>query len=145
MAGGMAEVFRARTVGSAGFARQVVVKRILPAHGSDPEFVKMFVDEAKIAVRLSHPNIVAIHDLGRAEGTLYIAMEFIPGRDLRAIYDYEHQRNGHTSIGLACHIVMKMCEALHHAHFATGPRGEPLQVIHRDVSPQTCCSRSTAR
>jgi serine/threonine protein kinase len=134
--GGMAEVFRAKTFGAEGFERLVAIKRILPHLVEDEDFVKMFVDEAKIAVRLSHPNIVAIHDLGRAEGTLYIAMEFIPGRDLRAIYDYEHGRGGRTSVGLACHIVMKMCEALHHAHFATGPRGEPLQVIHRDVSPQ---------
>jgi serine/threonine protein kinase len=134
--GGMAEVFRAKTFGAEGFERLVAIKRILPHLVEDEDFVKMFVDEAKIAVRLSHPNIVAIHDLGRAEGTLYIAMEFIPGRDLRAIYDYEYARNGKTSVGLSCHIVMKMCEALHHAHFATGPRGEPLQVIHRDVSPQ---------
>lgn len=134
--GGMAEVFKAKTFGAEGFERLVAIKRILPHLVEDDDFVSMFIDEAKIAVRLQHPNIVGIHDLGRAEGTLYIAMEFVPGRDVRAIYEFEQKRRGVTSIGVACHIVMKMCEALHHAHFATGPRGEPLQVIHRDVSPQ---------
>ncbi len=134
--GGMAEVFKAKTFGAEGFERLVAIKRILPHLVEDEDFVKMFIDEAKIAVRLQHPNIVAIHDLGRAEGTLYIAMEFVPGRDLRAIYDYELAQKGATPVGIACHVVMKTCEALHHAHFATGPRGEPLQVIHRDVSPQ---------
>jgi serine/threonine protein kinase len=132
----MAEVFKAKTFGAEGFERLVAIKRILSHLVEDDDFVNMFIDEAKIAVRLQHPNIVGIHDLGRAGGTLYIAMEFVPGRDVRAIYDFEQERDGATPIGVACHIVMKMCEALHHAHFATGPRGEPLQVIHRDVSPQ---------
>ncbi len=134
--GGMAEVFKAKILGAEGFERLVAIKRILPHLVEDDDFVKMFIDEAKIAVRLQHPNIVAIHDLGRADGTLYIAMEFVFGRDLRAIYDFEEARKSAPPIGIACHIVMKTCEALHHAHFATGPRGEPLQVIHRDVSPQ---------
>lgn len=134
--GGMAEVFKAKTFGAEGFERLVAIKRILSHLVEDDDFVKMFIDEAKIAVRLQHPNIVGIHDLGRAGGTLYIAMELVPGRDLRAIYDAEQKRQRKTPVGLACHIVMKMCEALHHAHFATGPHGEPLQVIHRDVSPQ---------
>lgn len=134
--GGMAEVFKAKTFGAEGFERLVAIKRILPHLIEDDDFVKMFIDEAKIAVRLQHPNIVGIHDLGRAGGTLYIAMELVPGRDVRALYDVGQERGIRTPIGIACHIVMKMCEALHHAHFATGPRGEPLKVIHRDVSPQ---------
>jgi serine/threonine protein kinase len=134
--GGMAEVFKAKTFGAEGFERLLAIKRILPHLVEDTDFVSMFVDEAKIAVRLQHPNIVTIHDLGRAEGTLFIAMELVQGRDLRAVYDVEEQRGGRVPIPVAIHVVMKMCEALHHAHFATGPRGEPLQVIHRDVSPQ---------
>ncbi len=134
--GGMAEVFKAKIYGAEGFERLIAIKRILPNLIEDDDFVNMFVDEAKIAVRLSHPNIVGIDDLGKAEGTLFIAMEFVQGKDLRAIYDVESARGTITPIGISCHIVMKMCEALHHAHFATGPRGEPLQVIHRDVSPQ---------
>lgn len=132
----MAEVFKAKLFGAEGFERLIAIKRILPHLVEDDDFVKMFVDEAKIAVRLNHPNIVGIQDLGKASGTLYIAMEYVLGRDLRALYDFEKEREGRVPIGIACHIVMKMCEALHHAHFATGPQGEPLQVIHRDVSPQ---------
>lgn len=134
--GGMAEVFKAKVHGAEGFERLIAIKRILPHLVEDDDFVNMFVDEAKIAVRLNHPNIVAIHDLGKIEDTLFIAMEYVLGRDVRAIYDFENERGQRTPIGVACHIVMKMCEALHHAHFATGPRGEPLKVIHRDVSPQ---------
>jgi len=134
--GGMAEVFKAKIYGAEGFERLIAIKRILPNLIEDDDFVNMFVDEAKIAVRLSHPNIVGIDDLGKAEGTLFIAMEFVQGKDLRAVYDVEQARGTTTPIGIACHIVMKMCEALHHAHVATGPAGEPLQVIHRDVSPQ---------
>lgn len=134
--GGMAEVFKAKAFGAAGFERVIAIKRILPHLVEDEQFVNMFVDEAKLAVQLNHPNIVAVHDLGRAEGTLYIAMEYVPGRDLRALYEREKARRKRTPVGIGCHIVMKMCEALHHAHFATGPRGDPLHVIHRDVSPQ---------
>ncbi len=134
--GGMAEVFKAKLFGAEGFERLIAIKRILPNLVEDEDFVKMFVDEAKIAVRLNHPNIVGIQDLGKAEGTLYIAMEYVTGKDLRAIYDLEQKRGARVPIGIAAHVVMKMCEALHHAHFAQGPRGEPLQVIHRDVSPQ---------
>lgn len=134
--GGMAEVFKAKIFGAEGFERLIAIKRILPHLVEDDDFVKMFVDEAKIAVRLNHPNIVAVNDLGKIDGTLFIAMEFVLGRDLRAVYDFESARGGRTPIPIACHVVMKMCEALHHAHFATGPHGEPLQVIHRDVSPQ---------
>lgn len=132
----MAEVFKAKTFGAEGFERLLAIKRILPHLVEDSDFVSMFIDEAKIAVRLQHPNIVTIHDLGRAEGTLFIAMELVQGRDLRAVYDVEERRRGRVPLPIAVHVVMKMCEALHHAHFATGPRGEPLQVIHRDVSPQ---------
>ena len=99
--GGMAEVFKAKIFGAEGFERLVAIKRILPHLVEDDDFVKMFIDEAKIAVRLQHPNIVTIHDLGTAEGTLYIAMEFVAGKDLRALYDYEKERAGRTPIGIA--------------------------------------------
>ncbi|MCA9605850.1 MAG: protein kinase, partial [Myxococcales bacterium] len=85
--GGMAEVFKAKIYGAEGFERLIAIKRILPNLVEDEDFVKMFVDEAKIAVRLNHPNIVGIDDLGKAEGTLFIAMEYVQGKDLRAIYD----------------------------------------------------------
>ena len=82
--GGMAEVFRAKAFGVAGFERLVAVKRILPNIAEDREFIKMFIDEAKIAVQLNHANIAQVFDLGRVEGAYYIALEHVFGRDLRA-------------------------------------------------------------
>lgn len=134
--GGMAEVFRARVLGAAGFERPVAIKRILPRLAADRSFVDMLVDEAKITVRLAHPNIVEVHHLGRAEGTVFLAMEYVAGRDLRGVFDRERDREGAVPAALAIHIGMKICEALHHAHLACAPDGTPLQVIHRDISPQ---------
>jgi serine/threonine-protein kinase len=137
--GGMAEVFRAASVGVEGFERPVAIKRILPNLAADEDFVKMFVDEAKIAVQLQHPNIVEIFDLARAEDDLFIAMEYVHGKDLRAILDKiqgPDGRGGRIPIEVAVHVTMKVCEALHHAHFAHGQSGQPLGIIHRDISPQ---------
>jgi serine/threonine protein kinase len=96
----------------------------------------MFVDEAKIAVQLTHSNIAQIHDLGCHEGAYYMAVEYVHGRDLRAISNAEQARGGAVPIALACFIVMKVAEALDYAHRAEGRDGRPLNVIHRDVSPQ---------
>src|SRR5262245_25643776 len=85
--GGMAEVFRANALGAEGFERPIAIKRILPSLLEDDDFIQMFVDEAKIAVQLQHPNIVQIFDLGREGREYYIAMEFIHGKDLRAVLD----------------------------------------------------------
>lgn len=137
--GGMAEVFRAASVGVEGFERPVAIKRILPNLTADDEFVKMFVDEAKIAGQLQHPNIVAIFDLAREDEDLFITMEYVHGKDLRAILDKvqgKDGREGRLPIEVAVHATMKVADALHHAHFAHGPTGEPLHIIHRDISPQ---------
>ncbi|GAB4199008.1 MAG: hypothetical protein OHK0013_08780 [Sandaracinaceae bacterium] len=136
--GGMAEVFRAASVGVEGFERPVAIKRILPNLAADEDFVKMFVDEAKIAVQLQHPNIVEIFDLARADDDLFIAMEYVHGKDLRAILDRVQgpDGRGRIPVEVAVHLTIKICEALHHAHFAHGPSGQPLGIIHRDVSPQ---------
>jgi serine/threonine-protein kinase len=137
--GGMAEVFRAASVGVEGFERPVAIKRILPNLTADHEFVKMFVDEAKIAVQLQHPNIVAIFDLAREDEDLFITMEYVHGKDLRAILDKvqgKDGREGRLPIEVAVHTTMKVADALHHAHFAHGPTGQPLHIIHRDISPQ---------
>ena len=135
-AGGMAEVFAGSLSGDAGFERAVAIKRILPALNQDAEFVRMLVDEAKIAVQLSHSNIAQVLDLGCHEGSYFIAMEFVDGRDFRSILERERARGRAVPLGVACHVAMKVAEALDHAHRATGKQGEPLNVIHRDVSPQ---------
>src|ERR687883_1763393 len=83
--GGMAEVFVAKAFGAEGFQRLLAIKKILPTMGEDPEFVSMFVDEARIAVQLSHANIVQVFELGKHDDSLYIAMEYVAGRDVRQL------------------------------------------------------------
>jgi serine/threonine protein kinase len=137
--GGMAEVFRAASRGVEGFERPVAIKRILPNLAADEEFVKMFVDEAKIAVQLQHPNIVEIFDLAREGDELFIAMEYVHGKDLRAILDKVQGpdgRRGRIPVEIAVHVTARVCDALQHAHFAHSPSGQRLGIIHRDISPQ---------
>ncbi|MDQ3031291.1 MAG: serine/threonine protein kinase [Myxococcota bacterium] len=134
--GGMAEVFRATSRGAEGFERPIAIKRILPHLSEDQDFIKMFVDEAKIAVQLQHPNIVQIFDLGRDDREYFIAMEYVHGKDLRALLDRVEKSGQRIPISVAVHLGMKICEALHHAHFATGHAGQLLAVVHRDVTPQ---------
>jgi eukaryotic-like serine/threonine-protein kinase len=134
--GGMAEVFRAMAQGAEGFERVIAVKRILPSLSDDPDFVKMFVDEAKIAVQLQHPNIVSILDLGREGSEYFIAMEYVHGKDLRGVLDGVAELGHRMPVAVVLHIATKICEALHHAHIAVDSRGRPLMVVHRDVTPQ---------
>ena len=134
--GGMAEVFKAATYGVEGFERIVALKRVLPQVAQDQTFIDMFVDEAKIAVQLDHPNIGRIFDLGTADDAYFIAMEYVSGHDVRAVFDRLNETKKALSIEMACHIVKEVCEALEYAHTKTNNMGEPLSLIHRDVSPQ---------
>jgi serine/threonine protein kinase len=132
----MAEVFRAKATGVEGFERLVAVKRILPGIAEDEEFVTMFKDEAKIAVQLTHANIAQIFDLGRADGSFYIALEYIHGKDLRAIMNRVRQRADQLPVAFACYVIMKVCEGLDYAHSTYDGAGNFLNLVHRDVSPQ---------
>jgi eukaryotic-like serine/threonine-protein kinase len=134
--GGMAEVFLARQTGIEGFRRLMVVKRILPHLANEPEFVQMFLNEAKIAARLNHPNIAQIYDLGADAGTHYIAMEFIHGEDLGRVMRKAWSTGQWIARPLAIRIIASTCEALYYAHQKTDENGQPLKVVHRDVSPQ---------
>ncbi|UJR79477.1 serine/threonine-protein kinase [Sandaracinus amylolyticus] len=143
-AGGMAEIFLARQEGKDGFARDLVVKRILPHLAADPEFTRMFRDEARLAALLSHPNVVHVYDFGSepdVEGeVLWLAMELVRGVDLRALIvrAVEQGRAFGRTGGLPPHhaakIVSFVCEALAHAH-ALRVDGRPAGVVHRDVTP----------
>ncbi|MDW8362992.1 MAG: serine/threonine-protein kinase [Myxococcales bacterium] len=133
--GGMAEVYRAGRPGTAGFERPVAIKKILPHLSADPEFVRMFVDEAKIAVRLDHPAVVRILDLGRVGEDYFIAMELVEGRDMRAIVTRLERLGRRMPVAAAVHVALRCCEALEAAHGATGIDGRPLGIVHRDVSP----------
>lgn len=134
--GGMAEVFKAKTFGVEGFERVLAIKRILPNMADDDEFINMFVDEARIAVQLSHANIVQIYELGKFHNQYYIAMEYVPGKDLRQILDYFRKKKETLPIPVAAYLTSRICEGLDYAHRRKDPGGKPLNLIHRDVSPQ---------
>ena len=134
--GGMAEVFKAKAFGVEGFERLVAVKRILPSIAEDQEFITMFIDEAKIAVQLTHANVAQIFDLGKVSDSFFIAMEFVRGKDLRAIFDRVRKRGETVPVPMACYCIMKVCEGLDYAHNKKDAASRPLNLVHRDVSPQ---------
>ncbi|MFH1261956.1 MAG: serine/threonine-protein kinase [Pseudomonadota bacterium] len=135
--GGMAEVFKAKTFGVRGFERLLVIKRILPHLSKDEEFVEMFIDEAKIAVELSHANICQVTDLGKIGDNYFIAMEFINGKDLRGILKKCYTAKTPLSVPQALYVAIEMLKGLEHAHEKSDTvSGKPLNLIHRDISPQ---------
>ncbi|HEY8427853.1 MAG TPA: serine/threonine-protein kinase [Sandaracinaceae bacterium] len=133
--GGMAEVFKAVQRGVAGFERVVAIKRILPSIAADPEIVRMFIEEAKLAVQLSHAGIAQVFDLGRVGDAYFIAMEYVEGASLLALWERWTARGARLPLAAVCHIVSQVADALHYAHFAQDGAGRPLGIIHRDVSP----------
>jgi serine/threonine-protein kinase len=134
--GGMAQIYLARQTGPEGFEKLLVVKRILPHLAENAEFVRMFLDEARIAARLNHPNIVQIFDLGAQDGTYFIAMEYIHGEDVRRVWKHAANRGTQMPIPLVCRVVMDACAGLDYAHKKTDAAGKPLGIVHRDISPQ---------
>ncbi len=134
--GGMAEVWLARERGIEGFQRLLVVKRILPHLADDPEFVQMFLNEAKIAARFTHPNIAQIYNLGETNGTYFIAMEFVHGEDLGRAMRKAWSTGQWIARPLSIRIIASACEGLNYAHAKTDESGRPLKVVHRDISPQ---------
>ena len=134
--GGMAEVYLAKSAGPMGFEKTLVLKRILPHLAEDEQFVEMFLGEAKLAAGLEHPNVVQIFDFGEAEGTYYLAMEYIDGPNLR-ILSKRARAAGVALPPVACaKIIASACEGLAYAHdFTDRATGEPLGLIHRDISP----------
>jgi len=134
--GGMAEVFKAKREGVEGFEKIVAVKRILPHLSENKEFLDMFVDEAKMVAGLAHPNIVQIFDLGRIEKSYYIAMEYVHGRDLRTIMRRAREKGLRMPLDLSLRVVGQVCAALEYAHRKKDDKGRPMQIVHRDVSPQ---------
>ena len=135
--GGMAEIWRAKTVGLEGFERNVAIKCILPSYTQNPEFNSMFIDEARIASTLTHSNIVRITNFGVIDNKYYHEMEFVDGRNLRQILQKCKEEHVSFPIDSACHIVSEICKGLHYAHTKhDSVTNEPLNIIHRDMSPQ---------
>jgi len=132
--GGMAEVFAAVRRGDPP-GRYYAVKRILPTLAEDRELVRMFLDEARLVVQLEHPGIVPVHELGRQEAGYYIAMDYVAGRDLRALVDRARTAGERLPVSLGAHVVWRVADALDHAHRRRDAKGAELRVVHRDVSP----------
>ncbi|HVO29797.1 MAG TPA: serine/threonine-protein kinase [bacterium] len=131
--GGMAEVFRAKPVGSDNL---LALKRIHPHHLENDDFVSMLIDEAKISVQLSHPNVIQVVDLGRVENHYFIAMEFIRGRDLRRVMERMAEMQRPFPVEHAVSIIASVARGLDYAHGKSDARGQKMQIVHRDISPQ---------
>jgi len=133
--GGMAEIFLARVHGPEGFEKLVVLKRPLPQLAADREFTRMFLDEARLAATLDHPNIAHVYDFGFAEDRWFYAMEYVHGEDLRGVLNRAHRVLGGLPLHVALAIEAGILQGLHYAHERRGPDGAPLGLVHRDVSP----------
>jgi eukaryotic-like serine/threonine-protein kinase len=135
-AGGMATVHFGRLLGTAGFARTVAIKRLHPQYAKDPEFVSMFLDEARLAARIRHPNVTATLDVVATDGELFLVMEYIEGETLARLLNAARRANEPVPTPIVATILCGVLHGLHAAHEATNERGEPLAIVHRDVSPQ---------
>ena len=133
--GGMAEVFRAKSFGHSGFEKVVVIKRILERFAEDPDFVEMFIDEAKLSVQLTHPNIGQIYDFGKIGTNFFIAMEAIDGKDLKTLLRRLAERGERMPVGAACSVAHQVSRGLDYAHTRSDHMGLPLNIVHRDISP----------
>ena len=132
--GGMAEIFRAKSIGAEGFEKVVVIKRILPHFCEDEGFVTMFKDEARVAAHLAHANVVQVFDFDEVDDLFYIAMEYVEGHDLKKVLDVGAKHAKPLSIAQAVYVMMEASQGLHYAHTRVVD-GQPLNIIHRDVSP----------
>lgn len=133
--GGMAEVYLARRAGPHGFQKLVAVKRILPQYARDPDFVAMFIDEARVCARLGHPNIVQVFDFGEQDGELYMAMEYVDGTTGARLIRAAAAQGEDVPLDVCLHTALSLVRALDYAHGARDDGGRPLSLVHRDVSP----------
>ncbi len=132
--GGMAEVYLAVVQGPAGFNKLVVIKQIRPQLATDPEFLSMFLDEARLAARLSHPNVVQTNEVGQEGDRYFIAMEYLEGQPLNRVL-HRIGRDGGLTLSMHLRLIVDLLSGLHHAHELTDFDGTPLNVVHRDVTP----------
>ncbi len=135
-AGGMATVHFGRLLGEAGFSRTVAIKRLHPQYAKDPDFVSMFVDEARVAARVHHPNVVSTLDVVFIEGELFLVMEYVMGESLSKLIPMTRAAGQRIPPAVAGTVMAGVLHGLHAAHEARDERGVPLGIVHRDVSPQ---------
>ncbi|MCB9591155.1 MAG: serine/threonine protein kinase [Sandaracinaceae bacterium] len=133
--GGMANVFLARARGPAGFQKWFAIKRVHDQLAKNQDFVNMFLDEARIAAAIQHPNVAQTFDLGEADGRYFLAMEYLHGEPLTSLATRCAVQTGRVPFGLAAYIVARAADGLHHAHEATDATGKSMNLVHRDVSP----------
>ncbi len=134
--GGMATVHVGRLVGAVGFSRTVAIKRLHPQYAKDPEFVSMLLDEARLAARIQHPNVVSTLDVVAKKGELFIVMDYVDGESFSRLMKSSLKAGQGVPVRIVSAIVCQALQGLHAAHEATSERGERLDVVHRDVSPQ---------
>ena len=133
--GGMAEIYAAKTFSTAGFAKTLVIKRILSRYSENKSFVSMFIDEAKISVSLQHSNIVQVYDFGKIKDNYYLAMEWVDGRDVKRLFNKLVARREVMTQDYAVFLAYEACKALDYAHRLKNYKGEQLNIVHQDISP----------
>jgi serine/threonine protein kinase len=136
--GGMAEIYRARVVGAAGFEKELVVKRILPNRAQDQGFISMLVNEAKLTVQLTHNNVAQIYECGIVDGNYFISMELVNGVSMKEVMHAFSRAGATISPEQAIFMVLQLLHGLDYAHKKTDSQGHPLQIVHCDVSPDNC-------
>jgi eukaryotic-like serine/threonine-protein kinase len=134
--GGMATVFLARLLGVAGFQRLVAIKRLHPHLAREEEFVEMFLDEARLAARIHHPNVVPIQEVGQSDRGYYLVMDYIEGDTLARLLARSAARRASVRVDVVTRVVLDVLAGLHAAHEMVDDAGHPLAIVHRDVSPQ---------
>jgi tetratricopeptide (TPR) repeat protein len=134
--GGMAQLYRAKIIGVEGFEKFIAIKQILPHLAHEEELITSFIDEAKLAALLNHQNIVQIYDFGSMENSYFITMEFLFGKDLRAVNSKAKEKGTPVSLENALYLISKVCAGLDYAHKLKDFQGKSLNIIHRDISPQ---------
>src|SRR5215475_463024 len=133
--GGMGEIFLAKLEGAAGFEKLYVVKRILPHLADDTRFRQMLIAEARIASKMSHANICQVYELDETDGQLYIVMEYLEGVTLLPLLRRASKNNAPFDLGFVAGLLQQICEALHYAHELRDRNGDPMGIVHRDVTP----------
>lgn len=131
----MAEVFLGEAQGAQGFKKRVAIKRVLPHLAQNKRFISMFLDEARLGARLNHANIVTVMDIGAADGTYFIVMEFVDGANLKTVVETLRKQGKAVPLKSAVYIVMEACRGLSYAHELVDDDDVPLHIVHRDISP----------
>jgi len=135
-AGGMATIHLGRLVGPVGFSRTVAIKTLHPQFGKDPEFVEMFLEEARLASRIQHPNVISTLDVATTEGEVFLVMEYVAGESLAKLVRSALKKGERMPVEVAVSVLSGMLHGLHATHEAKNEQLEPMHIVHRDVSPQ---------